>query len=156
MDRSEIETVLEACEIFRGLEQSDIKEIATLCKVETYEPGRHVFRQGEYGLKIYVIAEGQVSLERAVDLGARKGSVVIGMLGKGRVFGCWSTLLGEPHNLMSSACSQKPTRVIAMMGADVRAIMIRNKSFGFSVLERLCLLLRDRIQGVYGAMERVC
>jgi len=28
-------------------------------------------------------------------------------------------------------------------------------ALGFRVLERLCFLLRDRIQGAYGAMERV-
>ena len=59
-------------------------------------------------------------MERSADLGTRKGSVVIGILGKGRVFGCWSTLLDEPHTLMSSAASEKDTRVLVMKGTDLR------------------------------------
>ena len=155
MDRSEIGDILERCEFFKGLEKSHIEKIAGLCLEETYKPGEHIFRQGDFGEHLYVIAEGHISLERSVDLGARKGSAVIGILGKGRVLGCWSTILDEPHNLMSSAICRKPTRVVAIRGADLRDVMIGDAAFGFNVLERLCFLLRDRIQGAYGAMEKI-
>lgn len=155
MDRSEIKGILEACEFFRALEPADIQEIAGLCAVETYEPRQFIYRQGDFGERIYVIEDGQVVLERNVDLGTRKGSVAIGMLGKGGVFGCWSTLLDEPHNFMSSALCRKETRLISMKGADLRAMMLRKPTLGFHVLERLCLVLRGRIQAVYGAMERI-
>ncbi|MCK4787195.1 MAG: Crp/Fnr family transcriptional regulator, partial [Desulfobacteraceae bacterium] len=74
---------------------------------------------------------------------------------KGRVFGCWSTLLGEPHNLMSSATCQKPTKIVTMKGTDLRNMMLNNTDLGFKVLEKLCFLLRDRIEGAYGAMEKI-
>ncbi|MFH1124349.1 MAG: cyclic nucleotide-binding domain-containing protein [Pseudomonadota bacterium] len=155
MERSEIQRALEGSEFFKGLEKPDIEKIAGLCEVKTFEPGQTIFRQGDFGDRIYIIVEGLVFLERARDLGNRKGSVVIGMLGKGRVLGCWSTLLDEPHNLMSSAPCQKETKVIALEGARLRALMVSNRLLGFNVLERLCFLLRDRIQGAYGAMERL-
>ena len=81
--------------------------------------------------------------------------MIIGMLGKGRVLGCWSTLLDQPHNLMSTAICQKPTKVITIKGSDLRKIMTSNRELGFNVLERLCFLLRDRIQGAFGAMEKL-
>ena len=115
MVMQEIKNVLENCEFFSGLEQSFIDKIADLCRVETYEPGKYVFRQGDFGEQLFVIAEGYIFLERAMDLGKGKGNVVIGILGKGRVFGCWSTLLGEPHKLLSSATCQKPTKIVTMM-----------------------------------------
>ena len=155
MDYSEIQHILEGSEIFGGLEKDDIRQIASLCRVETYEPGEYVFRQGDFGEVIYVIGEGHIFLERSMDLGVRKGSAVFGILGKGRVFGCWSTLLGEPHHLMSSATCQKPTKVVALKGSDLRKMMTGNTALGFNVLERLCFLLRDRIQGALGAMEKI-
>ena len=155
MDRLEIQTVLENCELFKGLEKSNIDKIADLCRLEAYEAGDYVFRQGDFGDCIYIISEGQVVLERSVDLETRKGSAIIGMLGKGRVFGCWSTLLGEPHNLMSSVHCVKPARLLVITGADLRDIMLQNTSLGFNVLQRLCFLLRDRIQAAYGAMEKI-
>ena len=155
MDESEIYQVLERSEFFGGLEQKDIKKIAGLCREETFQPGQIIFRQGDTGDSLYIIAEGQVALERTVDLGTRKGTVVIGILGKGRAFGCWSTLLGKPHSFLSSALCQKPTKAVFFSGNEIRALMISNTALGFCVLERLCFFLRDRIQNVYGAMEKL-
>jgi len=155
MNPSEIAGVLEASEFFKGFEKGHIEEIGNLCQAETYGPGEVIFQQGDFGENLYIIAEGHVFLERALDLGARKGSTVIGILGKGRVLGCWSTLLGETHKLMSSARCQRPTTVIALKGPDLRAMMLSNRELGFPVLEKLCFLLRDRIQAAYGAMEKI-
>jgi CRP-like cAMP-binding protein len=155
MEPSEIYQALERSEFFRGLQKSDIEKIASLCQVKAYEPGQYVFQQGEEGQNIIVIAEGKVALERTVELGSRKGTILIGLLGKGRVFGCWSTLIGEPHNLLSSASCQLPTKVLVLKGAALRDVMLQNTALGFRVLERLCLVLRDRIQAAYGAMEKI-
>ena len=155
MDSSEIKETLEKCEFFEGLERTHIDQITNLCQVETYEPGEYVFRQGDFGEHIYVIAQGRIFLERSLDLGARTGSTVIGILGKGRIFGCWSTLLAEPHNLMASAASEKASKVLSIKGAELREIMVSDLTLGFRVLERLCFLLRDRIQDAYGVMERI-
>jgi CRP/FNR family cyclic AMP-dependent transcriptional regulator len=155
MDRQDIVRVLEASEFFKKLEKSDIEKIAGLCQVETYRAGEYVFRQGDFGENLYVIAEGRIFLERSVDLDTRKGNVVIGILGKGRIFGCWSTLLDEPHNLMSSATSEKTTKVLVMKGAELRKVMLSNMEIGFKILERLCFLLRNRIREAYGAMEKI-
>ncbi len=155
MEHSEIESILKGCEFFKELKKDDIGNIASLCEVKIYNVGEYVFQQHDYGEHLYIIAEGRISLERSVDLGARKGNVLIETLGKGRVMGCWSTLLGESHFLMSSAACQKPTTVVAMKGADLRGMMLSNTSLGFNVLERFCFLLRDRIQSAYGALEKI-
>ncbi len=155
MDRSEIEKALGSSELFRGLEKSDIQKIAGLCREDVYESGEYVFRQGDFGDRICIIADGKVYLERDVDVGTRKGSVVIGILGRGRVFGCWSTLLNAPHNLMSSACCQGPTKIVSLRGSDLRGLMVSSTLLGFNILEQLCFLLRDRIQSMYGAMEKI-
>ena len=155
MSTLDITKILEECEFFKGLEKSSIGNIAGLCRVRNYEPGEYIFSQGDFGEYLYVIAQGNVSLERSIDLGTRKGNAVIVLLGKGRVMGCWSTLLGQPHHLMSSAVCQKPTTVLSIKGGELRSIMTKNHDLGFSLMERLCFLLRDRLHGALGAMERI-
>ncbi len=150
-----MEQVLKSCEFFKSLGSSDISEITNLCQVKSFESGEYVFQQGDYGEHLYVIAQGYIHLERSVDLGARKGNVLIEALGRGRVLGCWSTLLGMPHILMASTTCQKPTTVIAIKGEDLRKMMIGNPELGFNIMERLCFLLRDRVQAAYGAMEKI-
>ena len=151
----EVEHTLRSCEFFELMETHELSEISNLGKMMTYQDGEYVFRQGDYGEHIYIIVDGQIYLERTVDLGAHKGSVVIEILGKGRVLGCWSTLLDMPHILMSSAVCKQPTKVVAIKGAELRRIMIGNAELGLNLMERLCFLLRDRIQAAYGAMEKI-
>jgi len=155
MKRKEMEEALGSCEFFKFLDEKSISKIADLCQVKKYKTGEYVFQQGDYGEHIYVIAQGRIHLERSVDLGPRKGNVVIETLGKGRVLGCWSTLLDLSHILMSSAVCQKPTKIVSMRGSDLRQMMLSNTQLGFNVMERLCCLLRNRIQAAYGAMEKI-
>jgi CRP-like cAMP-binding protein len=155
MDPIEIKDTLAACEFFKGLEQSEIKHIAAICRVNTYAKGDVVYRQGDFGEHLYIIAKGQVVLERSMDMGDREGRVVIATLGRGRVFGCWSTLLNEPHIMMLKTFCQTPATILVLKGADLRELMTRDTRFGFNVMERLCFLLRERIQSAYGAMEKI-
>ena len=155
MTSSGISEVLETCELFSGLCREEIDKIADLGRVETYEAGENILSQGDFGENLYIIQEGHVFLERSIDLGPRKGKAMIGLLGKGRALGCWSTLLGEPHTLMSSAVCRKPTRVVAIKGQALREMMQANYPLGFRILERLCFILRERIRGLYGAMDNV-
>ncbi len=155
MDHSRIMIALESSEFFKGLDTEEMGRVAGLCKPVAYEAGEFVFQQGDFGEHLYVVVEGQVFLERSMDLGHRQGNVIIAALGRGRILGCWSTLLGEPHILMSSAVCQKPTRLLAMRGGDLREMMLGNTALGFKVMEKFCFLLRDRIQAAYGALEKL-
>lgn len=155
MTREEIERALKGSGFFKELDDRVIQKIAGLGRVISLKGGEYVFRQGDLGAKIYIIVDGYVLLERATDLGARDGRVVIDALGKGRFLGCWSTLLNEPHVLMSSASCQKPTTVVSIDGAGLREMMLSDYALGFQIMERLCLQLRDRIQAAYGALEKV-
>ena len=155
MTVEEIQKILQRCELFQGLSKNDIESVAILCRLEKFQAGEPVYQQGDFGDRLYIIAEGQVALERSLDLGARKGSAVMGLLGAGRAFGCWSTLLDDAHNLMSSIVCRKQTRVVVIDGAALRQLMVENLQLGFNVLEKLCFMLRDRIQSAYGAMDKI-
>lgn len=155
MKTQAIEKALKESRFFKDFDAATIAAIAKIGQLAKLEAGEHVFQQGDFGQHIHIIVNGHVSLERKTDLGKRTGRVVIDMLGKGRFLGCWSTLLGEPHILMSSACCQKPTEIVSIEGAELRAMMLSNTELGMQVMERLCFLLRDRIQAAYGAMEKI-
>lgn len=155
MDMSERVTFLEKCDLFGGLGEKLLVTLASLATFQSCPAGETLFRQGEICGYLYALREGQVFLERDLDLGHRKGCLVVATLGPGRVFGCWSTLLGETHRLMCSAVCQRPTEVLVFKGEDLRSLMLTDEGLGFKVLERLCLLLRERIEGAYGAFERI-
>lgn len=154
MKSDEIIQFLHSSRFFKNLAHESVCKVASLCREAAFETGESLFKQGDFGKHLYIIQKGQVLLERAMNMGNRRGSVVVDTLGKGRTLGCWSTLLGEPHELMSTATCQKPTAVLMINGSDLRQMMTEKSSFGFEMMERLCFLLRDRLQAAYGAMDR--
>ena len=155
MKKSEIADVLANSEFFKSLQKDEIEDIASICDTVSCKNGDYIFRQGDFGDELFVVAEGQVFLERSMDVGSHKGKVVLETLGRGRLLGCWSTLLDAPHILMSSAGCKGSTRLLVLKGSQLRDKMIQNNALGFNILERLCFLLRDRIQAAYGALEKI-
>lgn len=155
MQNPDIRSTLQSCGFLKNISEEHLTTIADFCSVDEFPAGAYIFRQGDFGEDLFIIVEGYVFLERSMDIGKHKGSVVIDALGKGRTLGCWSTLLGQPHVLMSSANCQKESTVIRLKGNELRRCMEEDTQFGFFMLERLCFLLRERIQAAYGAMDKI-
>ena len=155
MERSDIQQALEACEFFKGLRPLQIDKVAAICRMQRSDAGAVLYRQGERGEDLFIVVEGQVILERAISVTARRGTVAVAMLGKGRFFGGWSTLLNEPHMLMLSAVCSKPALLVTLKGADLRRLMTADMQLGFDLLEKLCFLLRERLQLALGAIENL-
>ena len=57
--------------------------------------------------------------------------------------------------MMSTAICQEPTTILLLRGLDLRGMMVRNEVFGFSIMEKFCHLLLERIQAAYGALEKI-
>ncbi len=150
---SEIVKVLEGCSVFSKLPEDEIQTIAALFRIESYDAGGIIFRQGDLGKRIYLIKEGQVSLEREVDLGNSTATVTVTLLGRCRLLGCHSCLLGECGRLTETAVCQKPTQLISVEARELRAVFERNPQFAINLLKKLCYVLHDRLRGAYGAMD---
>ena len=155
MQADEVRKILETCEFFKNLDGGQLASIIPICRTCRFDAGETIYRQGGVGEDIFVIAEGQVMLERAVSVGPRKGTVPVAVLGKGKIIGGWSTLLNEPHTLMLSAACRRPALLLAIQGAELRKCMTADILLGFRILEKLCLLLRDRVQATLGAMDNI-
>jgi CRP-like cAMP-binding protein len=155
MDNPDMQATLQSCLFLKNISPAHLDTITDFCSVDHSEAGSTIFRQGDLGEDLFIIIDGYVFLERAMDIGRHKGSVVIDALGKGRTLGCWSSLLGESHVLLSSANCQKDSTVIRLKGGQLRKCMEEDTAFGFFMLERLAFLLRERIQAAYGAMDKI-
>lgn len=157
MDMGEIAEILSKCELFSDLSDKEIRSIAKLGSIEKFKAGETIYEQGSLETKIYILSEGQVSLERRVEIGnARTVNVTVFVLRERpnrRLMGCWCTLVGEQHIQMCSAVCGKQTKVVSLRCSDLREAMIKNSTIRIKILEKLVLLLRDRIDSSYGAIE---
>jgi len=153
---SEIVEGVKTCELFGLLNEEEIEaligSLAATCEIKAYKAGDHIFEQGEHGARFHIIADGQVLLQRSVNIGNRTATWPLGLLGKGRIMG-WSALLYGPRYLTSSAICQKPTRVISIEGFSLRSVLEKEPSIGLRVMDRLACMLGERLRAAYNTME---
>ena len=147
---------LRTCELFASLNEEEVEvlttSLATACQIEAYEAGDSIFVQGEHNSRLYVVVDGQVLLQRSVNIGDRAAMWPLGLLGKGRAMG-WSALLYGPRYLTASAICRKPSRVISLEGGSLRSLLEKEPRIGFKVMDRLACMLGDRLRAAYSAME---
>jgi CRP-like cAMP-binding protein len=157
MGIEKITEILRMCELFSELSDNEMGSIAKLGRIEKFEPGEKIYEQGSIGTKLYILSQGRVTLERTVDLGGHRVANItvfaLKELKNRRLMGGWSALVGEQHVQMCSAVCEKPTKVISMRCSDLRETIIKNSTIRIKILEKLILLLRDRIYSSYGAIE---
>src|SRR5215470_11642696 len=88
-------TVLEALRavrFFDGIPEAEHLRLASLGRLEEYEPDDVLFRQGQRHGSVFVVTEGEVALDiRVPEHGARWFQTV----GPGQLLG-WSPILGKP------------------------------------------------------------
>lgn len=149
---SEIIEALRRCELFSLVDDADVERIAQLCRIDTFDAGDTVISQGEFGRRIYLIAEGQVAIVRSVNLGGRQGAMTVDLLGKGRGFG-WSSMLCDPCSVSASATCQKPSKLVSLSGTELRHTLETKPELGYKVMDRLAQILGNRLRAAYGAMD---
>lgn len=157
MNTDEVVAVLRKCGVFAGLSDVELNAIAKLGKIEKFKAGDTIYLQGKLGTKLFVLSEGQVSLERTIDIGGkRKANVPVFIQRESpfrRLMGNWLALVGEEHVQMCTAKCQKPTTVISIASSELNDVISRNAEMKVKILEKLVLLLRDRIATSYESME---
>lgn len=157
MKTEDVVDILRKCKIFSDLSDDEIFPIARLGRIEVFEAGETIYKQGSLGTKLYVLSEGQAHLERKTDLGETgQANVTVFILREQperRLMGCWGALVGERHVHMCSAICDKPSRVLSILWSDLKEVISNNPDVRLKILEKLILLLRDRIDSSYGALE---
>ena len=156
MVSSEIIEGLKTCELFSSLNEEEMQvllsALGAACEMEECKAGDHIFDQGELSSRLYVIVDGQVLLQRSVNMGNKTAQWPLGLLAKGRAMG-WSALLYGPRYASASAICQKPTQVISIDGASLRSVLEKQPGIGFKVMDRLACMLGERLKAAYNTME---
>jgi len=157
MESEIIRETLRKCELFSGLSDEELNPIIELASVEEHEAGDTIYEQGNFGTKLYCLSKGQVSLLRRFRLS--DGTIttftvyILRETPIRRVMGCWCTLLGEEHIQMCSAKFDRPSKVVSMACSDLKKVLDKNPGIRTKILEKFILILRDRLENSYAALE---
>lgn len=157
MELETIVEILKKCELFNHLIDDELQSIAKMGKIEAYNTGDEIFQQGNIGTKLYILSEGHISLYRKIQLGKnRKGITTVYEAREKpyrRLLGSWCALIGERHLLMCTARCESPSKIISISTEDLRKFLEKDIGIRVKILEKLILLLRDRLESSYSAMQ---
>lgn len=129
--------LLRRVEIFRTLEDVQLRQVRTLLKRQRFKPGETIFLQGDPGDCLYIVREGYV---RIYLLSADGREVTIRVYGGGEAFGEFAVLDGKPRSACAIAASDLSTLVIYR--ADFMTLIERH----VSVLQRVVEVLTERLR----------
>jgi CRP-like cAMP-binding protein len=117
-----------------------LSPLAAISRLEEFPAGTVIFRQGDAAQTVYLVSEGNVSLELcAPGVGCRR----ILTVAPGELLG-WSPVV-EQDRLTATARALTATRVVAVEGRQLLAICEQNPRFGYELVKRVALALAHRL-----------
>ncbi len=137
----EVTDLLKNAPLFQTLDDAELAEIAELCKEERYESGAYVFREGEPGNRLYLIADGEVRISRDVP---GSGEEALAVLKKGALFGEMSVF--DRSERSTHAISNGGCRLLSIARPDFEMLLDFNRELAYKVLWAVVRVLSMRLR----------
>ena len=158
MQKSPIVEILSRTELFIGLTDKNLFEIANLpsCVVTHHQAGEYIFATGEPANDLMVIIHGRVNIvsettpsESGTD-GAERGQRRIERITKGGTLGV--SALIPPHKRGLSAIADTDAEVLSINTKELMELFEREPRVGYEVLRSLVSVLGSKILNVERAI----
>lgn len=129
--------------LFNGLPDSLLKEIAAISNETAVKKGEFIFREGEKADKLHFLLKGSVALR--VKLTSRPDSVTVSFVSTPfQSFG-WSGVVA-PHHYTSSAESDEDSTLLIIPAAPFMDLLEKHPEHGFTVMKRIAEIIADRLR----------
>src|SRR5262245_51624626 len=112
MASKNIVDILHRVDIFENLAEPELHRIGDMLSERRFREGQLLFKQGDVGDALLIVAEGRVK----VFIPEGQSERVLAFFGPGDVLGEMSLLTGEPRSAGAAAISD--TRVLALSKSD--------------------------------------
>ncbi len=136
--------------LFDRLGGEQIREVAEELHEQRYKPGEAVYRRGGLPTALYLIEQGQVTVQTRTPEGRVR---VLGSLGPGEFFGETALLTDEPHS--ADAIAGSPLILWSLTREDFEALIVRYPSIALSLSRVLSRRLRESDEQASAVTSRV-
>ncbi|MCI0569408.1 MAG: cyclic nucleotide-binding domain-containing protein [Myxococcaceae bacterium] len=139
--KQDVLQVLEGVPLFAELTAWQLRKVARLLHERTYQPGEVVFREGDPGAGMYVLARGAVRIVQRLPDGAERE---LAHLSAGHFFGEMALLESAPRS--ASCVAVEPTTLLGFFEPDLEALVERDSRLGARILWNLAQLMASRLR----------
>jgi CRP/FNR family transcriptional regulator, cyclic AMP receptor protein len=133
----DIFTLLRGVPIFEDLSRRDLKALERILHRRRYHAGEYIFREGDPGLGMYIIEQGEVSIVRESQ------SSEIARLRNGEFFGEMALFGDRPR--IASAVAYEDTRLFGFFQPDLFGLLETSPRIGVKVVLKLARILSERL-----------
>jgi RimJ/RimL family protein N-acetyltransferase len=137
----EITEVTRQSDIFKGLSDGELSQLATICKMVSYPAGKTICSEGECGQEIFVLAEGKASV---MAKGDRKEKTHIASIGQGEIFGEMSIIEDKPRN--ADLITDQESKLVVIDRFELENLMNRNNHLGKIVMKNMAQGLSRKLR----------
>ena len=137
MTPTEIQTFLREVPLFADLTETELNQVAEICRERTFDKGHAIFYADDQGTSFYVIARGAFKIVVLADDGREH---ILGVLKARDFFGEMSLLDGQSRS--ATAMALEATQVLSIAREDFLAVLRRNPDISLKILVTICRRLR--------------
>jgi len=137
----EVEVILKEVPAFSHLEPKEITLLASIVHKREYKKGEYIFYQGDPGLGMYIIQEGEVLIQYTDPDGNKKD---LAILKDGDFFGEIALIDESPRS--ASAICKTDCQIIGFFRPDLFEIIERHPKLGIKIVLKLAQIIAERLR----------
>lgn len=140
-EKTDLEQSLKSIPLFQSLNKRDVELLMKIIHNRSYVPGEYIFYQGDPGIGLYIIREGEVRIQRTNE----NGDIVnLATFTKGDFFGELALVDGEKRS--ASAVAVTDARVSVIFKPDLDEFIERYPKKGIKILGGISTIVAARLR----------
>jgi CRP/FNR family transcriptional regulator, cyclic AMP receptor protein len=144
------EEILSKVPAFANLAPRDLKEVAAIVHKREYRAGEPVFYQGDPGLGMYIVQDGEVSI---AILGKDGNEQELAVLGDGDFFGELALLDESPRS--ANAICKTDCTLIGFFRPDLFELIDKKNTLGIKIVLKLAEIVAQRLRQTDKELSKV-
>ena len=133
--------LLKQAPIFADLDEGELARVVEVCKEQKFQGAETVFKEGEPGNRLYIIAEGEVRISRNIP---GSGEEALAVLKKGACFG--EMAIFDRSERSTDAIANTDGVLLTITRSDFELLMDFNRDIAYKVLWAVVRLLSARLR----------
>ena len=138
----DVRSTLKNSQLFKGFPDAQLDKLVSIANEHQLNPGTELFRSGDAGDEVFVLAMGTVKVLKLNDEGDNEE---IAILGSGSHFGEMA-LVASDHKRSATIEAQEFSRLVGLKQADLEKICVEDVELGFHFYRTLSTTLARRLR----------
>ena len=142
-EETDLKNSLKSIPLFKEMTKRDLSYLINIIHNRTFVPGEFIFNQGDPGIGLYLIREGEVEIERVSSYGKTN---TLAVFSKGDFFGELALVDGEKRS--ASAIAKTACRVSVIFKPDLDEFIEKYPRKGIKILTGISSIIALRLRKI--------